>query len=60
MIRNFEAFVTEQTGKHVVSRDETGVAMVSAPYPTYECDNHHDRAAQPAAVAVGDTVALLA
>ena len=60
VIRNFESFVTEQAGKHVVSRDETGVAMVSAPYPTYECDNHHDRAAQPAAVAVGDTVALLA
>ena len=44
VIRNFESFVTEQRRKRVVSRDETGSAGISAPYPTYECENHYARA----------------
>jgi homospermidine synthase len=46
VIRNFESFVTEQPHRHVVSRDESGAASVSAPYPSYECENHYERTAQ--------------
>lgn len=64
VIRNFESFVGGhgQRQQRVVSRDETGAAAISAPYPTYECANHHARvpghgqalASQRGAVAVGE------
>ena len=66
VIRNFESFVTEQPRKHIVSRDETGVSSISAPYPTYECENHYARAPERSAtvepcgdVRVGAEAALL-
>lgn len=39
-IRNFEGFVSP-VGRRVVSRDESGLARLSAAYPTYECENRH-------------------
>ncbi|GDY11947.1 hypothetical protein LBMAG53_08250 [Planctomycetota bacterium] len=41
VIRNFESFVTGRGRKQVVSCDETGVASLSEPYPTYECENNY-------------------
>lgn len=58
VIRNFESFVTEQQQARVISRDESGVASISAPYPTYECENRYGRNAEPGVAAVADIAEL--
>lgn len=58
VIRNFESFVTEQRHRRVVSRDESSVASISAPYPTYECENRHGRIAEPGVAVVADIAEL--